>query len=131
MKHVERTKSGSWRYRRRVPKGISEIITKRDFKKKLGDSEREALAAYPRFHAQVEREIEAAKRGRARSVAPSKAALSEREAYAEALRRRADLIDAGATEEDLEITAEMLSDQYPQDEDGPLRCPQLTVTLST
>jgi hypothetical protein len=51
LKHVERTKSGSWQYRRRVPKQVSENISKREFKRKLGESEREALAAYPRYHA--------------------------------------------------------------------------------
>ncbi|WP_394325857.1 DUF6538 domain-containing protein, partial [Rhodobacter capsulatus] len=55
LKHVEQTKSGSWQYRRRVPKDVSEVITKREFKRKLGDSQKEALAAYPQYHAQVER----------------------------------------------------------------------------
>ena len=62
LKHVERTKAGSWQYRRRVPKEVSTIITKREFKRKLGDSEREALAAYPRYHAEVEKEIAEATR---------------------------------------------------------------------
>jgi len=30
-----------------VPKDVSEVITKREFKRKLGESERAALAAYP------------------------------------------------------------------------------------
>ncbi|MFN3664481.1 MAG: DUF6538 domain-containing protein, partial [Yoonia sp.] len=67
MKHVERTKAGNWQYRRRVPKDVSAIITKREFKRKLGETEREALAAYPRFHAEVEKEIAEAKLGRVRS----------------------------------------------------------------
>lgn len=71
LKHVEQTRSGSWQYRRRVPKDVSEVITKREFKRKLGDSQREALAAYPQYHAQVEREIEAAKKGIAGAVAAS------------------------------------------------------------
>lgn len=123
LKHVERTKSGSWQYRRRVPKEVSEVINKREFKRKLGESEREALAAYPRYHAEVEREIAEAKRGKGRAVVPGVVVLSGREAYAEALRRRADLVAAGATEEDLEASADHLSDQYPQDEDGPLGVP--------
>ncbi len=63
LKHVERTKAGSWQYRRRVPKEVSATIPKREFKRKLGDSEREALAAYPRYHAEVEKEIAEAKLG--------------------------------------------------------------------
>jgi hypothetical protein len=55
LKHLERTKSGKWQYRRRVPKAVSAVLTKREFKEVLGESQREALAAYPRFHAEVER----------------------------------------------------------------------------
>lgn len=40
LKHVERTKAGSWQYCRRVPKEVSANITKREFKRKLGESER-------------------------------------------------------------------------------------------
>ncbi|WP_236694967.1 hypothetical protein, partial [Rhodobacter capsulatus] len=36
----------------------------REFKRKLGDSQKEALAAYPQYHAQVEREIEAEEKDR-------------------------------------------------------------------
>lgn len=123
LKHVERTKSGSWQYRRRVPKEVSEVITKREFKRKLGESEKEALAAYPRYHAEVEREIAEAKLGRVRSEGVNREARSEREAYAEALRRRADLVAAGASQDDLEIVADNLSDRYRQSEDGPLGVP--------
>ncbi|MFN4154805.1 MAG: hypothetical protein ACK4HF_09130 [Paracoccaceae bacterium] len=125
LKYIEQTKSGSWQYRRRVPKGISGVVTKREFKEKLGDSEREALAAYPRFHAKVEREIAEAKLGRVRAASAANAKLSEREAYAEALRKRADLVAAGASQDDLEIVADTLADKYPQDEDGPLGVPPL------
>lgn len=107
LKHVEQTISGSWQYRRRVPLEVSAVITKREFKRKLGESQKEALAAYPRYHAQVEREIAEAKLGRVRADAASKVGASERDAYVEALRRRADLIAAGASEEDLEITADI------------------------
>ena len=102
---------------------VSAIITKREFKRKLGESEREALAAYPRYHAEVEREIADAKLGRVRSGGVNRAARSEREAYVEALRRRADLVASGASQDDLEIVADNLSDGYRQDEDGPLGVP--------
>ncbi|MDO9639816.1 MAG: tyrosine-type recombinase/integrase [Pseudotabrizicola sp.] len=125
LKHIERTKSGSWQYRRRVPKDVAEVIAKREFKRKLGDSQRAALAAYPRYHAEVEREIAEAKLGRARTKGVANAKLSEREAYAEALRRRADLVAAGASQDDLDIVADTLADKYPQDEDGPLGVPPL------
>lgn len=123
LKHVERTKSGSFQYRRRVPREVSAIITKREFKRKLGDSRNEALAAYPRHHAQVEREIEVARRRLALSGAASSPTASEREAYAEALRRRADLISAGVTDEGLALMADSMADSYPQDEWEPVGVP--------
>ena len=43
LKHVEKTKSGSWQYRRLVPKDVDGVIMKREFKRKLSDSEREAI----------------------------------------------------------------------------------------
>ncbi|WP_294927415.1 hypothetical protein [uncultured Paracoccus sp.] len=107
LKYVETTKSGSFVYRRRVPKAVVGIIGKAMFKKKLGDTEREALAAYPRYHVQVEGEIAAAQKrlaapaGRASSPASQTRLATEREAYAAALRYRADLIEAGTTEEGL------------------------------
>jgi len=47
LKYVERTQSGSFQYRRRVPKQVSANITKLEFKRTLGDSEKEALATPP------------------------------------------------------------------------------------
>lgn len=123
LKHVERTKSGSFQYRRRVPRDVSAIITKREFKRKLGDSQREALAIYPRYHAQVEREIAEAKLRLTRTEAASQPGASERDAYAEALRRRADMIAAGMTERDLELTADSMADSYAQDEWEPVGVP--------
>lgn len=123
MKHVEQTKSGSWQYRRRVPKDVSEVITKREFKRKLGDSQKEALAAYPQYHAQVERVIDAAKKRIAGAVAASGPGASEREAYAEALRRRADLVAKGATADVLEIAADSLADSFPQEGYEPVGAP--------
>ena len=123
LKHVEQTKSGSWQYRRRVPKDVSEVITKREFKRKLGDSQKEALAAYPQFHAKVEREIEAARKRIAGAEAASGPNASEREAYAEALRRRADLVARGATEDHLEIAADSLADNFPQEGYEPIGAP--------
>lgn len=57
LQHIQRTESGSFIYRRRIPKDLATIIQKREFKKKLGATEAEALKIYPQFHAQVEREI--------------------------------------------------------------------------
>lgn len=120
LKHVERTKSGSWQYRRRVPKAVAEVITKREFKRKLGESQKEALAAYPRYHAEVEREIAAAEKRIAAGLAALSPTASDREAYAEALRRRADLIAAGATEDAMANEADAIAASYPEDEYEPV-----------
>lgn len=53
LSYIERTAAGSFQYRRRVRKDLLGIIGKTMFKKKLGDSRKEALTAYPRYHAQV------------------------------------------------------------------------------
>ena len=42
LKHIERTATGSFQYRRRVPKDILGIIGKTMFKKNLGVSRQEA-----------------------------------------------------------------------------------------
>jgi hypothetical protein len=123
LKHVKQTKSGSFQCRRRVPKAVNNIITKREFKQKLGDSRRDALAAYPRYHAQVEREIEAAIRRLEGAQVASRPDASDREAYAEALRRRADLIEAGASEEELALSADAMAESYAQDEWEPVGVP--------
>ncbi|AOZ69951.1 hypothetical protein LPB142_11965 [Rhodobacter xanthinilyticus] len=123
LKHVERTKSGGFQYRRRVPKAVSGIITKREFKGKLGDTEKEALKAWPGFHAKVEREIAAAKRRLATAEAALRSDASDSAAYAEALRRRADLIAAGETEEGAALVADIMADSYPQDEYEPQGVP--------
>ncbi|MBJ2151754.1 tyrosine-type recombinase/integrase [Paracoccus sp. IB05] len=120
LKYVEQTKSGSWQYRRRVPKEVAAVITKREFKRKLGDSQKEALAAYPRYHAEVEREIAEALRSLSRSASAGAPGASERDAYAEALRRRASLIAAGATEAALANEADAIAARYPQDEYEPV-----------
>lgn len=120
LKYVERTKAGGWQYRRRVPQSISAVITKREFKTKLGDSEREALAAYPRYHAKVERLIEEAKRGRGVSAAVPNGVLTGREAFAEALRQRADMVSAGTDEEMLRLAGDLLADRHSHGGDKPV-----------
>lgn len=123
LKYVERTKAGTFQYRRRVPKDVAAAITKREFKRKLGDSEKQALSAYPRYHAEVEREIAEAKRRLAEAVAASSPDASDRAAHAEALRRRAEMVELGATEEELELAADALADSFPQDGYEPLGAP--------
>lgn len=123
LKHVEKTKSGRWQYRRRVPKAVAEIIDKREFKRVLGDTEREALKVYPKFHAEVEQAIEKAKRQAGQEAAAERGELTERQAFALARARAAILgQDAiGATDEETaekrEAIIEALSAPYDLDDE--------------
>jgi hypothetical protein len=123
LKHIEKTKSGTWQYRRRVPKAVSSIINKLEFKQKLGDSEREALKAWSIAHARVESEIAQALKRLSQGRVATRGDSTEREAYAEAMRRRADLIEAGASEKDLEFAADSIADKYPQEDWVPQGVP--------
>ncbi len=69
LKHIVPTKAGTFHYRRRIPKDAAEVIGKREFKRLLGQTEREALRNYPKVNAEFERVVEDARRGAARSVA--------------------------------------------------------------
>ncbi|WBU63117.1 tyrosine-type recombinase/integrase [Paracoccus aerodenitrificans] len=115
LKHIAQTKSGSFQYRRRVPKDVSTIIVKREFKQKLGDSRREALAAYPRFHATVEREIEAARMQLTQNQIPQASNVTELEAYQEALRLRREMLNDGLTGSDMASAADLIVHRYPMD----------------
>uniref|UniRef100_UPI0038B463DC DUF6538 domain-containing protein n=1 Tax=Roseibium marinum TaxID=281252 RepID=UPI0038B463DC len=55
LKYIKPTKTGSYHYRRRVPDRLREIIGKREIKRVLGNSEREALAEFPIAHRRTEK----------------------------------------------------------------------------
>lgn len=67
LKHIVSTKAGTFHYRRRIPKDAAEVIGKREFKRLLGQTEREALRNYPKVNAEFERVVEDARKA-ARSV---------------------------------------------------------------
>ncbi len=113
LKYAKRTETGSWHYRRRVPKAVAEIIGKGEFKGKLGDSEREALASYPRFHAQVEQTIATALERKAREGAADRGEVTERQAYEVAQERAAVLAPEGTSWLHRDAAAEGIADQYP------------------
>ncbi|MCO8143663.1 hypothetical protein NHN26_00365 [Rhodovulum tesquicola] len=134
LKYVERTKAGSWQYRRRVPKQVAEVITKREFKKKLGDSKKEALAAYPRFHAEVEREIAKALHQVEHGEAADRGKATEREAYQVALARAAELAPDGTAWITREAIIERIASRYRQDPEtldpiGATDVDRLTINL--
>ncbi len=115
LKYATRAPSGAWHYRRRVPKAIAEVVGKREFKGKLGDTEKQALLAWPRFHAAVEKQIDEAMS--APSVGAASPSTTERAAYAEALRQYRALLahapmDVEALHGDM---ADSLLSAYPED----------------
>lgn len=69
LKHIVSTKAGTFHYRRRIPKDAAEVIGRSEFKRLLGQTEREALRNYPKVNAEFERVVEDARKGAARNVA--------------------------------------------------------------
>ena len=62
LKHVKHNpKANSWHYRRGVPKALQDVIGKREQKKKLGNTESEAIKAYPKVHKAFDAELKAAR----------------------------------------------------------------------
>lgn len=125
LKYVAITPTGAFVYRRRVPKAVSGIITKREFKQKLGDTEREALAAYPRVHARIEQEIALAHRRMALGEEAQRPRATERQAYEEALRQRNEWAALGSSAENLELMGDLMLESYPVDGRGPVGVPSL------
>lgn len=115
LRYVTPTKAGTWHYRRRVRKALIPAVGKRELKRYLGTSKREALAAYPKVHAEFEKLLADAARPAPLPAAPSpladyrtaRAMLQEAE---EALLRRGD--DAGELRD---TYAESALAAYPMD----------------
>ncbi|MDV2968642.1 site-specific integrase [Nitratireductor aquimarinus] len=55
LRYARPTKSGTWNYRRRLPKDVSETLGQGEFKRRLGDSKQEALRNFPKIDAEFER----------------------------------------------------------------------------
>lgn len=115
LRYVEKTKAGGWQYRRRVPSDLSSVILKREFKAKLGDTERQALAAYPAFHATVEREISEARRSQETAAAADNGDLSDLQLYKFAYQRAVDMGMLGTDWAGRGHLAESIIKQYPRD----------------
>ena len=67
LKHVVPTRAKTFHYRRRYPREVAPIIGKNEFKRLLGQTEREALRNYPKVNAEFEKMVEDARRVAARS----------------------------------------------------------------
>lgn len=125
MKHVNRNTQGVWKYRRRVPGDIVGVIGKTEFKGMLGNSHKDALRAWPKFHAEIENQIAAARRGLSKSALIS--TVTPRKAFQEALKQFNRVISSmpldGEAEEDgsfgpRDIFADSILADYPEDAYG-------------
>lgn len=117
LRYVEKTKSGSWQYRRRVPKDLSSVILKREFKGKLGDTEREALASYPGFHAKVEREIAAARKSADTTAAAERGELSDLQLHKLAYQRAVEMGMLSTDWDGRDHLAQEIINRYPRDDE--------------
>lgn len=117
LRYVEKTKAGGWQYRRRVPKDLSAVILKREFKGKLGDTEREALAAYPGFHAKVEREIANARRSAETATAAESGQLSDLQLFKLAYQRAVEMGMLSTGWDGRDHLAQAIISQYPRDDE--------------
>lgn len=122
LPHIERTESGRWQYRRRVPKDVAELLRERGFtgfKKVLGSTQQEALSAYPAHHARIERAIKEARRLLAAQRAGISAIRTDREIHADALLWAREVLGEDAGEDEPGILVDSILSRYPVDpEDG-------------
>jgi len=61
VKYLSKNPQGKWQYRRDLPVALRPLLGKREIKKVLGDTQAQALATYPGFHALTEKLISSAK----------------------------------------------------------------------
>lgn len=62
LKHVQQTNAGTWHYRRKLPRDVTALVGKNEFKRLLGSTEREALRSYPKVNGEFERLVAEARR---------------------------------------------------------------------
>jgi hypothetical protein len=70
LRYARQTRTGKWQYRRRYPTALTDIIQRTEFKRALGDTEPEALRAYPRIDIEFQRIIAEAERQKANQDEP-------------------------------------------------------------
>ena len=121
LKYVQTTPAGTLHYRRKVPQAHRSAFGSTEWKRKLGETQREAIAAYPKIHAEYERLLAMAVRGAQHR--PSVTTPLDHHADAAArLRRIPDHID----EDHRDVWADTIVDAYPRHpEDGtPVGMPE-------
>lgn len=124
LQHVQEPNKdrSHFRYRRRVPKDLLEIIGKTELIAVLGQSRDEALSAYPRIHGHFQKLLADAKRSRT-IASLVHGPLTERDRYDALIERVRDLgvldpFNPAVSEEERfqrSMMAEHLAAKYPED----------------
>lgn len=104
LKCIRLTRSGKYEFRKRIPRDVVELVGKSEFKRVLGETEREALRNYPKIRSQYEKLIEDA-----RSSSTPTGPLTELE-----LHRLAQLRAAELAETNVSIGGRLLSAIEPE-----------------
>ncbi|RPG40986.1 MAG: hypothetical protein CBC34_011440 [Hyphomicrobiaceae bacterium TMED74] len=121
VKHVVQTKTGTYTYRRRVPKGLREVLGKTEIKKTLGKSQSQALKRYNAIHKEVEQLLQSAQLTAASNVIAPK---TDFEVHREALRRLNEVgfneVEGFGLDDDgeslhREVISDQLTQEYPVD----------------
>jgi integrase len=116
LKYVVRTKADTLHYRRRLPKDVAASVGKAEFKRLLGQNEREALKSYPQVHASFERLVADVRRKlAARDSSPNATALDvHRAAELMARQMQTEVVHVGGREltADDPDAAAILRDRY-------------------
>ena len=129
LPYTQKLPSGAWRYRRPVPERLKQIISKENLVKKLGKTYGDALAAYPKVHAEFERILRKAEEILAAEAEPKDLPiLTKLELYLEGISRvrrmgfdphdaSVDLTEPESVASDhaRTATAEMILEEYPKD----------------
>ncbi|BBD38216.1 phage integrase family protein [Aminobacter sp. Y103A] len=97
LKHVVPTKAGTWHYRRRLPKDVSEVLGRGEFKRLLGSTEKEAVRNFPKVNAEFERLVSETRRRAAAAATPTLGAATPLEIHRAAERRARELAQASIT----------------------------------
>ncbi len=88
LKHIVVSQAGTYHYRRRLPRDVAHLIGKNEFKRLLGETQREALKNFPKVNALYERIVE-----EARTSAVTKANATPLEVHRLAKIRAAELAE--------------------------------------
>ncbi|MBU0583021.1 MAG: tyrosine-type recombinase/integrase [Alphaproteobacteria bacterium] len=130
LKRVQIDSRGVYTYRRKLPRDVFEAIKQREFKRRLGQSEREAVKNYPHADAECERLIASARQrsGKEQDAAPTATPLDHwREASSELNAMRLEYPEVFSDRCKADLWADSMLEGFPTGPDGyPAGVPEVT-----